>query len=294
MKQIVLANRIRGLLVVFPLLSAMLLSSGCSTSMRNVDIDPPTSGILHYLQQSSMANVSDNGYQVQATAIDGTDRLVSGSSNVLSLRVLDPSGQPVSQFTEDMTKLMHLIIVKRDLSTFQHLHPDYKGDGRFEATTDFPVGGEYLLIEEFMPDDQPVTVTKQWVSVPGKELPAQQLHPSSGTVQTFGGVSAAISVMPDLDSLRAGQMVMIEYHLTDEKTGEPLQLEPYLGTAGHCVILNEQADQYVHVHAISEMSSGSNVMFHTEFPAAGKYRIWGQFQYQGEVIVIPFDVEVQP
>jgi hypothetical protein len=276
------------------LLIAAMLSSGCSTSMRNVDIDPPTSGILHYLQQSSMANVSDNGYEVQPSAIDGTDRLLSGK-NELSLRVLTPSGDPVQQFTEDMTKLMHLIIVSRDLSSFQHLHPDYKGDGRFEATADFPAGGEYLLIEEFMPDNRPVTVVKQWVNVAGEERAATALKPSQGTVQTsVDGLSATVSVMPDLESLKAGQMVMLEYHLADAKTGEPVELEPYLGTAGHCVILNEQADQYVHVHAVSEMSSGSNVMFHTAFPAAGKYRVWGQFQYEGKVVVIPFDVEVQP
>lgn len=235
------------------LLTALLLSSGCSTSMSNVDIEPPTSGILHYLQQSSMANVSDNGYEVQAAAADGTDQLVIGR-NALSLRVLDPSGQPVSKFTEDMTKLMHLIIVNRDLSIFQHLHPEFKGDGRFEATADLPAGGEYLLIEEFVPDDKPVTVTKQWVSVAGKELQVERLQPGQGMVQTIGGLTAAVSIMPDLKSLRAGQMVMIEYHLADAKTGDPLQLEPYLGTAGHCVILNENADQYVHVHAVTEMS----------------------------------------
>lgn len=290
-----LVHRARQLLLAAILLPAiLLLSSGCTTSMSNVDIDPPTSGILHYLQQSGMANVSDNGYQVQASAIDGTDRLVSGS-NKLSLRVLDPSGKPVTKFTEDMTKLMHLIIVSRDLSSFQHLHPTYIGEGRFEATAEFSTGGEYLLIEEFVPDDEQVTVTKQWVRIIGEERAETALAPAHGTVQTIvDGLSATISVMPDLDSVKAGQMVMLDYHLADAQTGEPVELEPYLGTAGHCVILNDQADQYVHVHAMAEMSSGSNVMFHTAFPAAGKYRIWGQFQYKGEVVVIPFDVEVQP
>jgi len=290
-----LSQRTRRLLLSAILLPAiLLLDSGCTASVSNVDIDPPTSGILHYLQQSSMANVSDNGYQVQISGMDGTDRLFSGN-NELSLRVLDPSGKPVTKFTEDMTKLMHLIIVSRDLSSFQHLHPAYAGEGRFEVTAEFATGGEYLLIEEFVPDNKPITVTKQWVHITGEERPDTALSPSHGTVQTtVDGLSAMISVMPDLDSLKAGQMVMLDYHLTDAKTGEPVELEPYLGTAGHCVILNEQANQYVHVHAMEEMSSGSNVMFHTAFPAAGKYRIWGQFQYKGEVVIVPFDIEVQP
>jgi len=33
---------------------------------------------------------------------------------------------------------MHLIAVSDDLQVFQHLHPGYKGNGRFEVETQFP------------------------------------------------------------------------------------------------------------------------------------------------------------
>ncbi|WP_127531301.1 hypothetical protein [Paenibacillus kobensis] len=270
----------------------LILLAGCSGTAGNVDIDPPTRGVLHYLQQQGMANVSDNGYQVQVKSIAEDRPLASGTDTALMLQVLDRASMPVKQFTEDMTKLMHLIVVSRDLSSFQHLHPDYAGSGQFEVAMRFPFGGDYLLIEEFVPDDKPVTVVKQWVKVAGEQPPAAELALGGTLRQTIGGLTVTLSMMPDAQSLKAGQMVMLDYNISDAATGESVQLEPYLGTKGHCVILDAKANQYVHVHAADDMRQGSNVMFHTEFPAAGTYRVWGQFQYNGQVIAAPFDVKV--
>lgn len=86
-------------------------------------------------------------------------------------------------------------------------------------------------------------------------------------------------------------MLVFSYRHAD--TGEPIELEPYLGTGGHCVILDETAQQYVHVHAVEGMSGSGGVMFHAEFPAAGIYKLWGQFQLKGEVLVVPFVIKVQ-
>jgi hypothetical protein len=93
---------------------------GCSDSkFVNVDINPPTKGLLHALQQGQMANVSDNGYtvRVEPSAVE----VNSDTEEEFTLRVLDPSGMPVQTFSEDMTKLMHLIVVIGDLSSFSHL-----------------------------------------------------------------------------------------------------------------------------------------------------------------------------
>jgi hypothetical protein len=35
------------------------------------------------------------------------------------------------------------------------------------------------------------------------------------------------------------------------------------------------------------------VMFHTQFPSAGVYKVWGQFQVDGKVITAPFVVQVR-
>ncbi|AZN42966.1 hypothetical protein [Paenibacillus albus] len=274
------------------ILIVLVLSSCAGEPMRNVQINPPSKGLIHYLQQDQMANVSDNGYRAVIDTTS-TKELQSNEEASIQLQVLDPSGKPVQHFKEDMTKLMHLIVVSSDLSTFEHIHPDYVANGWFHAKVNFPHGGQFLLVSEFMPDNAGLTVYKQWVTVDGKKAAAKKLVPDKQFTQTVDGLQITLSAMPDIAEVRGGDMAMLNFTLKDAATGKFIQLEPYLGTAGHCVILDEKAKQYLHVHAASDMSSGSNVMFHAEFPKAGIYKLWGQFQYKGKVIVAPFVIEVK-
>ncbi|HZG74860.1 MAG TPA: hypothetical protein VEZ72_03290, partial [Paenibacillus sp.] len=70
-------------------------------------------------------------------------------------------------------------------------------------------------------------------------------------------------------------------------------LEPYLGAIGHVVVLSEDGERYVHVHAEADQGSGPDAMFETTFQKAGLYKIWGQFQHRGDVFTVSYVVEVQ-
>ena len=63
----------------------------------------------------------------------------------LIINFKDSNGKPLGQFTLFPEKLMHLIVVSDDLQSFDHLHPVYKQNGRFEVTKSFPSGGRYTL-----------------------------------------------------------------------------------------------------------------------------------------------------
>ena len=96
-----------------------------------------------------------------------------------------------------------------------------------------------------------------------------------------------------LSTYAAGEEAVLTYAFRDADTNDPIRdLEPYLGAAGHVVILSEDAGQYLHVHPIDESSSGPAAQFATSFPKKGLYRIWGQFQHEGEVLTVPFTVEI--
>ncbi|QHW33273.1 hypothetical protein GZH47_22430 [Paenibacillus rhizovicinus] len=280
------------------LLAAILLLGGCgSGTMSGVDVHPPTKGLLHYLQQAGqMGNVSDRGYRVTAEAEDGQPS--AGAEAALTLQVSDASGRPVQAFADDMTKLMHFIVVSKDLSEFQHLHPEYEGQGKFSVKLTFPRGGPFLLVSEFMPDGKGLTVYKQWMDVSGggtgaaQELEAADATQNALPTVTVNGLDIKLTAMPQLNELKAGEMVMLAFSVRKAGTDERIVLEPYLGTAGHCVILDEKAEQYLHVHAAAEMSTGSSVMFHAEFPKAGVYKLWAQFQYEGQVVTAPFVLRV--
>ncbi|MFF2890355.1 hypothetical protein [Paenibacillus sp. NPDC057967] len=271
-------------------LCAIILLMGCSVPpMYNKDYEPPSKGLLPYLQKGSMANFSNQGYSV---LLYDAEEIGTGEQ-VKLLQVLNPNGESVRDFSEDMTKLMHLIVVSRDLQFFSHVHPDYEGEGIFRTALDLPYGGDFLFVTEFIPDQKGITVHKQWVRGEGEPPSIMDLAVSENYVETVGQVEFQLSVHPSFKELRSGEMAMLVFSYRDADTGEPIELEPYLGTGGHCVILDETANQYVHVHAVEGMSSSGSVMFHAEFPAAGIYKLWGQFQLKGEVLVVPFVIQVK-
>src|SRR5687767_10230171 len=54
----------------------------------------------------------------------GRPELQAGRPSRLSFQVLEEGGEPVRDFDVEHAKRMHLIVVRRDMAGFQHLHPD--------------------------------------------------------------------------------------------------------------------------------------------------------------------------
>ena len=72
----------------------------------------------------------------------------------------------------------------------------------------------------------------------------------------------------------AGMDLDLTYTFKDAATKAPItNLQPYLGAVGHVVILDEKADQYLHVHPVDEKSSGPEAKFKTSFPKSGIYKV---------------------
>ncbi|MED4586583.1 hypothetical protein P9578_27900 [Brevibacillus choshinensis] len=63
-------------------------------------------------------------------------------------------------------------------------------------------------------------------------------------------------------------------------------LTPYLGALGHVVILNESAQQYLHVHPAHQ----EEPIFETQFEQLGLYKIWAEFKQNGKVREFPLIV----
>ncbi|MBE1552398.1 hypothetical protein GGC64_006485 [Mycobacterium sp. OAS707] len=51
------------------------------------------------------------------------DRYEAASRVPLRFRILDASGAPVMRYIENHEKLLHLIVVRNDLTRYQHVHP---------------------------------------------------------------------------------------------------------------------------------------------------------------------------
>src|SRR4029453_12462949 len=74
--------------------------------------------------------------------------------------------------------------------------------------------------------------------------------------------------------------------------GKPVtDLEPFLGAAGHLVMISQDHGAYVHSHPLVS-GTGPRIEFKATFVRTGLYRAWGQFQRHGRVLTAPFVVGV--
>ncbi len=186
---------------------------------------------------------------------------------------------------------MHLIIISNDLQVFQHLHPTYQGQGQFQVTTTLPQGGGYTLIADYKPAGAAETVSMMPLQLPG--TPPTPAPPKPQLQQTVANTKVALQLP---QPLTAGAAVELRFQLRDAVTNEPLRdLRPYLGEAGHLVILRattplQEAD-YLHAHALDARPTDT-IRFATQFPIAGRYKLWAQFQRGQTIVTAPFWVTV--
>jgi hypothetical protein len=207
----------------------------------------------------------------------------------ITIHIQDKNGQPIDKFDIVHEKQLHLIVVSKDLSFFNHIHPDYKGKGEFTITTQFPASGQYEVIADFTPNGMGAMNKSQWITVTGDAPAAKPVEPDASLTKVVDGKEVTLSI----DHLMANMEANVNFNIIDAQSKKPISdLQPYLGAVGHVVILNQDGSNYLHVHPTDEKSKGPNAKFITTFPHSGVFKIWGQFQENGKVFTVPFVVKV--
>lgn len=227
--------------------------------------------------------------EVTTKAVWSLENAEAGKETTIRIQIRNEQGKPVDKLDINHEKLLHLIVVSKDLSYLDHIHPEYKGSGEFAITTTFPSGGEYKLIADYKPTGGSSATQTEWVQVKGAAAQPVPVAPDKGHSKVADGVEVTLKN----DHPTAGKDFELDFILNDAATKQPItDLEPYLGAVGHVVILSENTEEYLHVHPIDEKAKGPEAKFATTFPNKGKYKIWGQFQRGGKVFTVPFVVEV--
>lgn len=221
-------------------------------------------------------------------ALSEVPRFEARVPTAYTFRILDDQGDTLKDFAIVHEKIMHFIVVRKDLSNFQHLHPGYDSDTGIFTVSDlkFPEEGEYRMFADFTPHQNvnpmqlPVTVyldTKAGINYVPKQLPAVSL---SDRLENYSVSLSATSTM-------------LRFEIT--RDGKPVRdLEPYLGALGHVVAIKEGDLQFIHGHPEeSKAQQNGNVEFMMHFPENGKYKVFAQFQHRGEVMVFGFVIEAK-
>ena len=164
------------------------------------------------------------------------------------------------------TRRMHLIVARRDLTNFQHLHPTYR-NGVWTARVRFAEPGPYRVFADFSAGGKR-TVHGHDVFVPGRWSP-QPLRAAKRAPTTDGYVVTNRGV--DKLAFRV------------ERNGLEVRPDPYLGARGHLVVLRAGDLAYVHAHP-----DENTLAFETDLPAGGAYRAFLQFKHAGRVRTVSF------
>lgn len=240
-----------------------------------------------------------------AARLDVTGSLTPGSTVRLTYRLADTSGRPLSDVVVSHERPMHLIVVRKDLAVFQHIHPQPTGaPGEYAVDTSFANAGSYVLYAEFTRSSGQDIVERDDITVGAVSADAAlavDLVPK--TVAEDARVTLELP-----QDLRAGADAAFTFRIEDPRTGQPRRdLATYLGAAAHVVILDTRAGSFAHTHgeppsvaaghaaaASGAPPYGPEIEFHHSFPETGPYKIWGQFQTPDErVLTADFVVNVK-
>ena len=198
----------------------------------------------------------------------------------LRFHILD-GDETVRDFDVTHDKRMHLIVARRDLSGFQHLHPTQEADGSWSVPLRLDEAGTYRVFADFSTDGERMTLGTD-LAVAGDFAP----HALPAVADSDRTGPYEVRVRDDGDGL--------DFEVL--RDGVPVQdLEPYLGARGHLVALREGDLAFLHVHPDEDgEAQPGHIGFGVEYPSAGRYRLFLQFKHQGVVQTVAFTREVAP
>lgn len=229
--------------------------------------------------------VAQDGY----TLVPARTELASGTAVLFQFSVTGPDGAPVTQYRAEHEKQLHLIVVRRDLTGFQHVHPTRAADGTWSVPLDLAAAGTYRVFADFTPAalGRGLTLGAD-VAVAGDYRPAAL--PAPAATATVDGYELALDGTPE-----PGQESELTFTVSQDGA-KVTDLQPYLGAFGHLVSLRTGDLAYLHTHPAEQVRAGDRggptVRFITTFPTAGSYRLFLDFQHAGTVRNAAFTVTV--
>jgi hypothetical protein len=182
----------------------------------------------------------------------------------LAFRIAGRDGRTVRDFDVEHTKRMHFIVVRRDMTGFQHLHPTERADGTWTVPVTLRDAGSYRVFADFSVGGKPRTLADE-LTVDGKVR--SHALPAPARSVTVDGLRVSLTE----GAARAGVESELGFSVT--RGGKPVAIQDYLGAKGHLVALRQGDLAYLHVHPDEK-----SLKFMSTFPTAGRYRMFLQFK----------------
>ncbi len=254
---------------------------------------------------------AETGTQTFARVESKPAAITAGAPVSLLVHLEDRKGGPLRDLTIHHERILHVVIIGSDLSVFAHIHPEDFGPvtdemlkkAAFPLSFTFPKAGRYLIGLDFALPDGLYNKTA-YVDVSGQPAMAGP-EADLARVKTFGAYQVTLVSSPK--NITAGTETVLRFLI--RKNGKPVKdLEPYLGAPMHFAVVRSDLTYFMHTHGevpegertpAGRTSAGSREQYGPEidseivFPAPGIFKIFGQVNHQGRIILIDFMVKVE-
>lgn len=273
------------------LVTGGLLLSACGSSPGDHDASGMSgmSGMSGSMSGSPASQMMSDMPMAQGDGLSATKngftlRLKSALTTAMPLRfVITKDGMPATSYRTEQTKMLHLYLIREDLSGFQHLHPTMSADGAWSVTPATMAPGRYRVYAQFEPvgASEPLVLSAP-VTV-GDAVPSDPTSPT-GAVSPGSRSSTVDGYRVTVDgALTRGGTVRVSF----SKGGVPVTgLQPYLDTYAHVTGFREGDLAFTHLHpsdAVTSDGGGPDLRFMIEAPEPGTYRLFVQFMAGGSL-----------
>lgn len=240
----------------------------------------------------------------------------------------------------DHGKLMHLFVVGGPgNSAFAHLHPSTADSITFQSSLPALPPGNYRLFGDVVHESgfSQTLVARLEIPATPSGAPAASRDPDDSWHIRNTGPQAGSYRLADGSTLTwegsdapvaAGAPATLRFALKDSAGNEAV-LEPYMGMAGHAVVMRDDGGVFIHLHPGGTISTasqktfllrergdsiagtlskrlvenpvtdhaghaslGNTVSFPYAFPNAGKYHVWVQVRREGRVLTAAYEKHV--
>ena len=221
----------------------------------------------------------------QSPATTAALRSESGRGGaVLRFSVVDSfwRANRMSPLIPDHGHLVHLFLVRDDLSAFAHLHPVLVDSSDFDATLPPLPAGRYRLYADITRETGFAETLTDTIALPGpvaRGSPWRPSNPDDAWTQagdSGGGLGTRDTVLLDdgsrmvwdrgAEPLAAGRDASFRFRV-NEPDGHPAVLEPYMGMAGHVMLTRDDGSVFVHLHPLGTISWAAQQAFLLRGPA---------------------------
>jgi hypothetical protein len=236
-------------------------------------------------------------------------RITAGKPVVLSFRIDQPSGAPLTRYRTGSGPHtgVHLIIVRSDLGVIIHRHPKPQAGGVFKQEITLPTPGRYRVVVDAYPQlSGPLRNFQlpRWITVPGT-APNAALPPFRPVVTVDG----YRFVLTGSRGLRAVQANFMAVKVT-RPDGTPATFTPWFGALAHAIFFRAGTLDYFHTHVCSARTSGCTSVFGSSrvtgsqtrpgvlrvgvlLPVSGTWRLFLQCKVDGHALTAPFTLTVR-